>query len=99
MGSMEFDEEVFRTTESRLDQIHDLQRKYGNTTQLMLENLEKKKNRLEELENFDAYRGKNGKRVKRSPGSFRKMLRRIIQDTKNCVQTAGGKRSKKDCWI
>ena len=43
MGSMEFDEEVFRTTESRLDQIHDLQRKYGNTTQLMLENLEKKK--------------------------------------------------------
>ena len=53
MGSMEFDEEVFRTTESRLDQIHDLQRKYGNTTQLTLENLEKKKNRLEELDNFD----------------------------------------------
>ena len=51
MGSMEFDEEVFRMTESRLDQIHDLQRKYGNTTQLMLENLEKKKSRLEELEN------------------------------------------------
>ena len=61
MGSMEFDEEVFRMTESRLDQIHDLQRKYGNTTQLMLENLEKKKNRLEELENFDAYREKTEK--------------------------------------
>lgn len=44
-----------------LDQIHDLQRKYGNTTQLMLENLEKKKNRLEELENFDAYREKRKK--------------------------------------
>ena len=64
MGSMEFDEEVFRTTESRLDQIHDLQRKYGNTTQLMLENLEKKKNRLEELENFDAYREKTEKELK-----------------------------------
>ena len=62
MGSMEFDEEVFRMTESRLDQIHDLQRKYGNTTQLMLENLEKKKSRLEELENYDDYREKNGKR-------------------------------------
>ena len=64
MGCMEFDEEVFRTTESRLDQIHDLQRKYGNTTQLMLENLEKKKNRLEELENFDAYREKTEKELK-----------------------------------
>ena len=50
MGSMEFDEEVFRTTESRLD--------------LMLENLEKKKNRLEELENFDAYREKTEKELK-----------------------------------
>ena len=50
MGSMEFDEEVFRTTESRLDQIHDLQRKYGNTTQLMLENLEKKKALCEKAE-------------------------------------------------
>lgn len=47
-----------------LDQIHDLQRKYGNTTQLMLENLEKKKNRLEELENFDAYREKTEKELK-----------------------------------
>ena len=53
MGSMEFDEEVFRTTESRLDQIHDLQRKYGNTTQLMLENLEKKKAIIEKLTAID----------------------------------------------
>ena len=53
MGSMEFDEEVFRMTESRLDQIHDLQRKYGNTTQLMLENLEKKKAIIEKLTAID----------------------------------------------
>lgn len=66
MGSMEFDEEVFRMTESRLDQIHDLQRKYGNTTQLMLENLEKKKSRLEELENYDDYREKTEKELKES---------------------------------
>ena len=66
MGSMEFDEEVFRMTESRLDQIHDLQRKYGNTTQLMLENLEKKKSRLEELENYDDYREKTEKALKES---------------------------------
>ena len=80
MGSMEFDEEVFRMTESRLDRIHDLQRKYGNTTQLMLENLEKKKSRLEELENYDDYR-KNGKRVKRILRSSGRTLRRIIRDT------------------
>lgn len=60
MGSMEFDEEVFRMTESRLDRIM-IFRKYGNTTQLMLENLEKKKSRLEELENYDDYRKKRKK--------------------------------------
>ena len=36
-----------------LDQIHDLQRKYGNTTQLMLENLEKKKAIIEKQTAID----------------------------------------------
>ena len=41
--------------------------------------------------------GKNGKELK-SPRSFRKMLRRIIQDTKTASRQLVEK-IKKDCWI
>lgn len=98
MGSMEFDEEVFRTTESRLDQIHDLQRKYGNTTQLMLENLEKKKNRLEELENFDAYREKTEKELKEAQDRLERCCAELSKIRKTASRQLVEK-IKKDCWI
>ena len=53
MNEMEFDAEDFRKTEERLDFIRGLMTKYGNTEEAVLERLEEKKQRLEELEHYD----------------------------------------------
>ena len=58
LDSMEFDEETLRRTEERLDLIHNLQAKYGATVQQIWGNLEEKRQRLEELEDYDACREK-----------------------------------------
>ncbi len=53
MNEMEFDAEDFRKTEERLDFVRSLMAKYGNTEEAVLERLEEKKQRLEELEHYD----------------------------------------------
>lgn len=53
MDHCSFDEGEFRQIEDRLDVIHGLQSKYGNTISKVLQVLEEKKKRLEELEHFD----------------------------------------------
>ncbi len=53
MDAFAFDEETFRQMESRLDLIHNMQAKYGNTVGEILRKLEEKKARLDELENFE----------------------------------------------
>ena len=53
MDEMEFDQEDFRKTEERLDQIRGLMAKYGNSEEAVIRCLEEKKQRLEELEHYD----------------------------------------------
>ena len=53
MEEFAFDEERFRQIEERLDLIHNLQAKYGNTVAAIQKALETKRQRLDELENFD----------------------------------------------
>ncbi|MCI8416070.1 MAG: DNA repair protein RecN [Lachnospiraceae bacterium] len=54
LSEMEFGEEVFSETQERLDLINTLKSKYGKNISDILEYQEKAKNRLEELENYDA---------------------------------------------
>lgn len=63
MDSMEFDQEVFAQTEERLDQIHNLQAKYGATAPLIQTKLEEKRKRLEELEDYDFHREQTKKEL------------------------------------
>lgn len=56
MEKMAFDEQSFRETEERLDLIRGLMAKYGGSAEAVLKNLEEKKKRLEELENYDRIR-------------------------------------------
>lgn len=56
--NLTFDQQEFRQIEERLDLIHSLQAKYGATTELILEQLEEKKEKLEMLEHFDEIRQK-----------------------------------------
>lgn len=64
ISSMEFDEESWRQTEERLDQIHSLQNKYGASVLAIQASLEEKRKRLEELENYDAFRKQTEKKLK-----------------------------------
>ena len=64
ISSMEFDEESLRQTEERLDQIHSLQNKYGASVLAIQASLEEKRKRLEELENYDAFREQTEKKLK-----------------------------------
>lgn len=64
ISSMEFDEESWRQTEERLDQIHSLQNKYGASVLAIQASLEEKRKRLEELENYDAFREQTEKKLK-----------------------------------
>lgn len=64
ISSMEFDEESWRQTEERLDQIHSLQNKYGASVSAIQASLEEKRKRLEELENYDAFREQTEKELK-----------------------------------
>ena len=64
ISSMEFDEESWRQTEERLDQSHSLQNKYGASVLAIQASLEEKRKRLEELENYDAFREQTEKKLK-----------------------------------
>lgn len=64
ISSMEFDEESWRQTEERLDQIHSLQNKYGASVLAIQASLEEKRKRLEELQNYDAFREQTEKKLK-----------------------------------
>ncbi len=56
LNDMAFDEGEVRQIEERLDLIHNLQAKYGNTVEKIAAVLEQKKERLAQLEHFDEYR-------------------------------------------
>ena len=58
LDNMVFDEEEFRRVESRLDLIHGLEAKYGSGTEAVLRALQEKKERLNELENYDGLKQK-----------------------------------------
>lgn len=56
MDDMTFDEAAFQETQERLDLIRSLETKYGKTIPEVLQALEEKKARLQELENYDELR-------------------------------------------
>ncbi len=53
MSELEFDEQAFKETEDRLDLIRSIMAKYGNSEEAVLDSLEDKKKRLDELENYE----------------------------------------------
>ena len=79
ISSMEFNEESWRHTEERLDQIHSLQNKYGASVSAIRASLEEKRKRLEELENYDAYREQTEKELKISTDHLCKLCTELSQ--------------------
>ena len=62
MEEMTFDEAAFRETEERLDLIRGLENKYGDTIEKVLDSLDKKREKLEEMEHFDLRREETERR-------------------------------------
>ncbi|MGN0372972.1 MAG: DNA repair protein RecN [Enterocloster sp.] len=79
MEDMEFDEETFRRTEERLDLLHNLQAKYGGSVRLINKKLETKRKRLEELEDYDAFREKTERELKESENRLEKYCEQLSQ--------------------
>ena len=66
LDSMVFDEEEFCRIQERLDQIRNLEAKYGGSERSVLECLEQKKERLDELEHYDIRRQQAEKELEES---------------------------------
>lgn len=73
LSDMELDEETMRRTEERLDLIHNLQAKYGNSLKQIKSNLEDKRKRLEELEDYDACRERTKKELSACEGRLEEL--------------------------
>lgn len=61
MDQFSFDEEAFVQMEKRLDLIHNFQAKYGSTVREIMEKLEEKRKRLDDLEHFDLIKAQKEK--------------------------------------
>ena len=58
MSEMTFDSQEFQEVEQRLDRIHGLEAKYGNTIPLVLDHLAKQQAEYSRYEDYEAYRQK-----------------------------------------
>ena len=75
MEEMTFDEAAFRETEERLDLIRGLENKYGDTIEKVLDSLDKKREKLEELEHFDLRREETERRFAQQKSDERRRRR------------------------
>lgn len=79
MDQFSFDEEVFVQMEKRLDLIHNLQAKYGSTISEIMEKLEEKRKRLDDLEHFDLIKAQKEKELEKTEGELEKLCTELSQ--------------------
>jgi DNA repair protein RecN (Recombination protein N) len=70
MSESSFDEESFRAAEARLDLINDLKSRYGATIEIILSNLENKKEEADRLENIDKCRTELEEELKKAEKKY-----------------------------
>lgn len=91
MENMTFDEETFRQIEERLDRIRGLMAKYGGTLDMVVKNLEEKKKRLEELENYDQARREVETDLEKSRHQLEKLCQHLSKIRKKGGEELRGK--------
>lgn len=79
IDDMVFDEEAFSQTEERLDLIRGLENKYGKTVDDVLVQLEEKKLRLEELENYDHLRAQTEEELGAQEAEVERLSKELSQ--------------------
>lgn len=86
LDDVNFDEEELLKIEERLDLIHGLQTKYGNTVERISKSLEEKKARLEQLEHFDEYRQKTEEEYKKVTERLEILCGRLSEERQQAAQ-------------
>ena len=76
----EFSEEEFRETEDRLNLLNHLKAKYGNSVSDILEYCEKKKKRIEELNDYDSFRRELQEKKELA-------LKKVSRRQRNCIKS------------
>lgn len=79
MDEFTFNEEEYHQIEARLDLIHGLQAKYGDSIQGILEQLEKKQEKLEELEDYDNIRVRTEQKLKETTGELDRLCGQLSE--------------------
>ncbi|MGN0159351.1 MAG: DNA repair protein RecN [Brotaphodocola sp.] len=87
LDDMEFDEEELIRIGERLDLIHGLQAKYGNTLEKIQAALKEKKIRLEQLEHFDEYRQKMEKDYHKAADKLEKLCETLSLERQNASKS------------
>lgn len=87
LDDMDFDEEELVRIGERLDLIHGLQAKYGNTIEKIQAALNEKKARLEQLEHFDEYRQKNEAKYRKTMERLEKLCEKLSLERQSMSRT------------
>ncbi len=91
MDSFTFDEEAFRQMEKRLDQIRNLEAKYGGSVTAVKERLEEKRKRLLQLEDFDQVKERLGLQLSECEAELKKFCGQLSR-----VRRAAGEKLAKE---
>lgn len=86
MDELTFDEAEFNRVEERLDFIRGIQAKYGSRIQDILNSLEQKKSRLDELENFDILKKKTEEELEQSQHELHELCTQLSETRKEASE-------------
>lgn len=87
MSDFSFDEGQLRETEQRLDLIHNLQSKYGNTYDAIMEHLHEVEQEQEKLADFETYRQECQKQMQQYEKSLQDKCRQLSELRTRAAQT------------
>lgn len=87
LDDIDFDEEELVRIGERLDLIHGLQAKYGNTIEKIQSALQEKKARQEQLEHFDEYRQNLEKEYKKASEMLENLCRELSMRRQEAAKT------------
>ncbi|MCR4746517.1 MAG: DNA repair protein RecN [Lachnospiraceae bacterium] len=94
LREIEFSEEDFNNVTSRLDKINQLKSKYGQSLELIYDALSDRKEKLEKIENFDAYIEELKNKIKEEEKSLDKAAAALTSFRQHAATELGWKLQK-----
>lgn len=86
MDDLTFDEAELAQMEERLDLIHNMQAKYGNTIEKIRQSYEEKCARLEQLKHFDEFRQETERELEKTTGRLEELCRTLSDERQKAAK-------------